>query len=588
MKKFKILLAGVLAVLLIGSLTGCEFLAALLEGSDSTEYPKTKTVPVKDSGDVYLIKYNPGTEKIAYGQTGYVTDDPESRFAGEDLIPVTGSKPAIVPEGQNYDSFIDQLNNEATKSLQNSFARTGEEEKKQYKLNDPETPVKKDDTRDFKYIIGTSNNKNVFSTQTFTCMYAGTNCNVWYYDDISTKKNGIDISASDISFETLAQKFDSIYSNEESIVGSHIYTESPYGNLINPTTKINIIVADLFGDAKENLNGGTYGYFSRSDLVKDKEDGNNAMVIYLDTYFYTKDANSIYSTIVHEYNHLLNFVNKTIKQGVVFNTWYTEMLSMVCEDLFANSILGSSEVTKSGPISRLPYYFTENYNVGFTTWFSGNNVYYSYANAYAFGAYLVRNYGGVTLLKKLATNGYGDIAAIEAATGKKLSELMKNYSDVILYPTETSRNYSDVILYPTETSRSYYNLNHKITYDTEPSLFFPAINLCELQYASLEECTASEYNKTKSEERTTQDGKYYRKVYTNAAPVIYLAGNYQPANAAFIGSDDITSDNVAVAKYYTVDLYPKGITVHYVGRLINRFDLTYYESTGIQYYTDVK
>jgi hypothetical protein len=87
------------------------------------------------------------------------------------------------------------------------------------------------------------------------------------------------------------------------------------------------------------------------------------------------------------------------------------MMSMVCEDMMQSYLNISDD---DSPKSRF-LYFNYNYPYGMTYWFTGDNVLISYANAYAFGAYLARNYGGAELIHEIASNNSVDMDSITAA-----------------------------------------------------------------------------------------------------------------------------------------------------------------------------
>ena len=121
----------------------------------------------------------------------------------------------------------------------------------------------------------------------------------------------------------------------------------------------------------------------------------------------------IYSTLAHEFQHMIHFGQKYVNNGRNSSTWSNEMMSMVCEDMI-QEYLGISAA--NSPIMRLLTFATDYYRSGLTDWFpDDNNVLFSYAGAYAFGAYLARNYGGKDLINQIATNQYVDQEAITQA-----------------------------------------------------------------------------------------------------------------------------------------------------------------------------
>ena len=314
----------------------------------------------------------------------------------------------------------------------------------------------------------------------------GDHCNVWY-----VTKDGINVT--DDMLHTLASTFDSIFEKETYLFGSNIPTIE-YDNIISidESTKIDIIVYDIFGDVETTKanNGGTYGYFASLDFRNQdlEENGityksNNSQCLHIDSYFLEVVPDAQRSTIAHEFQHLLHYVNKNLNcplfdQNNQFTgnqeseTWFNEMMSMVCEDIM-QSQLGIED--KDSPKSRLSL-FNSIYNLGFTTWRNGEDVYFSYANAYAFGAYLLRNYG-INFIKELAHNKYVNQEAITEAlktvNAKETSfeQVYNNFYNVILYPEASDKptlnkavtqTYNDVIF-----ECSAINLSEYITINGE-------------------------------------------------------------------------------------------------------------------------
>ena len=279
------------------------------------------------------------------------------------------------------------------------------------------------------------------------CKAVGKHCYVWY-----KAKSGITIS--DSKLKSLADKFDGIYEKETYIFGSNI-PEIEFDEIIDVSneTKINILVYDLFDDyetTKKTL-AGTYGYFYQGDMFTNEfissidtsgdYISNEKELIHIDSYFLIEDEERIISTLAHEFQHMLNFVNKSVNNSgrIASSTWFDEMMSMVCEDIMQTQLGISND---GAPRSRMPT-FNIGYYLGFTEWYDGDDIYYSYANAYAFGAFLLRNFG-IDFIRELAQNPYVDKTAItKALVSKKRSlssfdEVFGNYWNVILYPDATS------------------------------------------------------------------------------------------------------------------------------------------------------
>lgn len=108
------------------------------------------------------------------------------------------------------------------------------------------------------------------------------------------------------------------------------------------------------------------------------------------------------SALTHEFQHMLRYICDEIVKGVKTPDWYDEMLSQLAEDIFSGCL---DLKTESTAISKLELFkmFT---NFGVTYWNNDDpvNNQASYSVNYAFGAYLLRNYGGAALLAALTSH----------------------------------------------------------------------------------------------------------------------------------------------------------------------------------------
>ena len=331
-----------------------------------------------------------------------------------------------------------------------------------------------DTTTTTTYTLGDTKTFYGATTSSTTSAYAadsvlkviGTHCYVWY-----KAKSGITVT--DTQLQNLADTFDAIYEKETYIFGNDymLNSEKPRywaSNIIDISSeqKIHIIVYDLYDDYTSGQNSGTFGYFWSLDMNKQTSVGslnsNECECLHIDSHFLETAESKVYSTVGHEFQHLLHFVNKTVKVGLYQATdgyyywknsssnWFNEMLSMVCEDLMLTQ-LGLQ--VSAGPQSRLNQFNQAGcHYTGFGTWQTGDNVYKSYANAYAFGAFLLRNFG-IDFIKTLAQNTYVDETAITnalVASGASLQSFdaaLEKFYNVILNPSDTST----------------YSLNHTVT-----------------------------------------------------------------------------------------------------------------------------
>lgn len=292
-----------------------------------------------------------------------------------------------------------------------------------------------------------------------TLQAQGDNCYIWvldsYFDDSSA--SGSKISSEEAN--ALAKKFDELCPLVREVFGTESDKMIDTSGLVEISsgsdtgTKVNIVVYDIEGDYKDGQQSGTLGYFWAKDYytaTAAAESGdatigltNCGKYFYVDSYFLNEAPEMLYSTLAHEFQHMINFGQKTMpsmktaqtEAQVLFSqTWSNEMMSMVCEDM-VQEYLGVQD--KDSPIARLPWFCQYYYLSGLTDWLDGNSVQVSYAGAYAFGAYLARNYGGKELIKEIATNGYVDQEAITQAlksTGKNetFDSVFKKYAQALV------------------------------------------------------------------------------------------------------------------------------------------------------------
>jgi hypothetical protein len=293
----------------------------------------------------------------------------------------------------------------------------------------------------------------------------GTYCKIWVadenYDNGSVANN--DLKITDARIGELQAKFHAIYPLVTGFFGHEYGGAGPNGgkggdpsgtNGIDGDEKIHILVYDIgFNGAQDS---GTAGFFwgkdewTQAQLGSANLKSNEAEIFYIDAHFTDKAPDLIYSTLIHEFQHMIHFNQKTLRLGRESQTWYNEMLSLLAEDLFCKDI-GIQTTDNAHPIkARIPFFKTFYWARGVTEgdWLSDRYAIISYANTYAFGAYLVRNYGGAALLRAMATNNSVDITSVDSAlkqlSGNRVSfsGALEQFPLVLLNDTAAPGNYT--------------------------------------------------------------------------------------------------------------------------------------------------
>lgn len=330
--------------------------------------------------------------------------------------------------------------------------------------------------------IKLNTDSSVLREETATKMYSGKNCNVFFVQNgncpitkeqlSSYKLNGRTVDL----FEVFGKLFDDkIFPNITNILGTYEYTTT-YENVISCPKKINIVISDLFYDYSNTseTKSGTYGYFWAGDMFEDYE--NQDSIIHLDSFFISENPESVYSTLAHEFNHMLNTINKSFVHKKEFSTWYTEMLSALADAMFENYLSENLKDDDSIISSRIPFFNTW-YNLGFSTWRSSTTDYFpsgdvliSYGNVFAFGNFIAKNYGGFELIKEIAENKYVDEESIVQAVRKCNPERSGiTFKDIL-------KDFSCVQITNYTTNGSFPTLKKEVAYEKNRSICLKSID----------------------------------------------------------------------------------------------------------------
>lgn len=296
-----------------------------------------------------------------------------------------------------------------------------------------------------------------FEAKNSTLRAVGTYCYVWIVDEFYSETasgNAVDTTVA----EKIATQFDAIYPMVRNVLGeesdyllsssgSASYAMSSYSATGD---KVNIVLYDIANDYSESATSttGIAGYFySRDYYYSGSSTSNKGKYFYVDSAYANEDINDIYSTLAHEFQHMIHFGVKKINQSLSSGTGYNEMLSMLCEDMMEAYFEGALDGfdVEASPICRLPWFNALYYYSGLE-YRSTSTAYAlcSYATNYAFGAWLLRNYGGIPLLAEMSSNSYVDtysiVAAVNSINGTSLTiaDLLAAFAQACIIEGEDS------------------------------------------------------------------------------------------------------------------------------------------------------
>jgi hypothetical protein len=294
--------------------------------------------------------------------------------------------------------------------------------------------------------------------------------NIWVANDCWTTTNEL-YKVDQEMVDALAAHFllsgasNDIYDWSHAILGDE-WGDHPYSNLIAPNDEITIFLLDIEDD--NSPDGGIVGYFwAKDNFVKGTNPADvtyyshERIMFYIDALMYANPDVSpatwsetdywpeeIFSTLAHEFQHMINFYQKFIVYDSYYgaDTWINEMCSQVLEDLLADKmgVIGPRGVdgadgsagTAGNPNGRIPMFNYYDF-ISLSDW-GGSGALQSYSATYAFGAYLARNYGGAGLLRDIVQCAEGNASsitnAVAAYTGRdeSLQRLIERWSLAIL------------------------------------------------------------------------------------------------------------------------------------------------------------
>lgn len=327
------------------------------------------------------------------------------------------------------------------------------------------------------------------------CKYVGENCIIWFNNNTNIK----DLEKK-YNFNNLGNKFDYLLKLHSELTSTN-YLESKNPNLISfPNDyKLNIVLYDINSNKHAN---DVVGYFAPVDYFSNQiySGSNEGKFIFLDSLF----EDGMLSTFIHEYTHLKTFEQKQLLNNLVYDTWYTEMISMLAQELFENFIVNNNNQNKIVYDRIAQSFYTTRF--GHFSWYNLDSEYVSasYANHYLFGTYLVHNYGGLDFYKHIINNKYVNIESIDDALKNRNSS---TFDAFIKFP--------QILVNCDNSNKEFYSLNkdtNSIFSNNNEIKVFNAINLKNI-FAKIEsEMEGYEYKFNKIE-KCQEEGEVYYKIY---------------------------------------------------------------------------
>jgi len=406
---------------------------------------------------LYLIKTNPFQTTIYASQTPYITQtsgieltkkETSNDYYAEEPSYATSTKAthAVLPMIKASSVALEKHSNRV---IDKAIIKDSQVE--QIKAVEGETEK--------EIYIDSDSNISSYKSARAILRAIGENCYVWvidgfYYSDSTGSHNFTgdyakysytstsDEQLTQEQVKAFANKFDEIYPLLQDVFGkesdeinyySDGWIKKPMSYLSDTGTKVNIVLYDIGADHSSDDSSGVLGYFYSRDYYPNGKHinelgydysgsysalkySNEGKYFYIDAYSAAADPISAYSTIAHEAQHMISYGVKTLEKGIATTTAHEEMMSMLCEDIFQTYL---NVVNDESPEARLPF-FEGCYRYAGLEYRneSSNYAVLSYATNYAFASWLIRNFGGVDLIREMARNDYEGISCIVSAVNR--------------------------------------------------------------------------------------------------------------------------------------------------------------------------
>jgi hypothetical protein len=401
-------------------------------GANSTA---TVSFPGLANRSVFLVKVNKGDTNVAAADSGSVVGAsslPLTNLAPSFALSLNADAPGFEPPlldhpgamvfNANPPPITDEMRREPRNTARSAAPL-------------PPSPAVGDIRM---FWVEASFDKGDYVQKQATLRATGAYGNVWVMDDAYSVTDGgtSDLKITTAQAEAFAQKFDLIYPVETKLLGYEYGggvpdTDPSYGGK-DGDLKVQILVYDFGG-------GGAAGFFHGKDFYTGSY-SNLAEIFYLEVLGVDKGSDYMYSALVHEFQHMINFNQKRVKNNQASPSWYNEMLSLMAEDVIS-PLIGVGPDNSGHPIKTRTGTFLDSYNTeGIAEWgFLESN---SYAKGFAFGAYLMRNWGGAELLSKILANNSVDIPSITAALdeiepGMTFEKAVQRYGEALIFSGAT-------------------------------------------------------------------------------------------------------------------------------------------------------
>ncbi len=196
--------------------------------------------------------------------------------------------------------------------------------------------------------------------------------------------------------------------------------------------KIIFLLLDII-DGFDGTGGYVAGYFDPTHMFSRNtySNSNQADMLYIDTYPGLTDISSIYSTIAHELQHLINFSQTYLKDGREQDLWINEGLSSAAEYIYAGTQQDRIDYFNDDPVGTIAY--GNNFFVWNGFWESEyGDVLADYSTVYLFFQWLrIHASNGNGIYKEIINSNDRDYRAVTAAASNRINSQFSSWDKLL-------------------------------------------------------------------------------------------------------------------------------------------------------------
>lgn len=402
--------------------------------------------------NLYLVKRNAGSTTVATGSQPYVTNSSSSSRSAAGETEAQELSFEYDEDAENAGKWHCYIPPEINFTAVSSSARSASSTTSSVEQIEGVVGETKDIYIDRDTSIST------FSEESATLYAVGKYCYVWivdeYYDETAS---GCKVNA-EIA-EKIAEKFDSLYNVERYVFGEELeqmYSSSgsltDIENVSDTGSMVNIVLYDIGNDYDSSPSSGVVGYFYARDYYSQSlaslsksysalKYSNEGKYFYVDSAYLNTYFDTCISTLAHEFQHMIRFANVVNNDLSSDETWYNEMLSMLCEDMLQEHLeLDDGDSPKGRTTTFNAYYYLSGLGE-----YNSNYASAGYAVWSNFGMFIARNYGGAAFVQKLSTMDSSFDSVVSAVnslnnTSYSFEDLFEQYVQSLLGSSTYTHN----------------------------------------------------------------------------------------------------------------------------------------------------